>query len=162
MGRDYHCFRNCFTKQVVKLLVCAKDGVHLKWCFDGECEEDWAKVDTEENPSFNTSHCLQVFKFHLGNLSEETKGLWVLGIFRDSQVKREGESSFYFLGFYLGSNFGLYSKGDFLTKMVEMGNEGLIEAFSKDLSHLLSLSLSQVHTTGHPLSLLSSHHRPPS
>ena len=83
-----------------------------------------------------------MFKFHLGNLSEETKGLWVLGIFRDSQVKREGESSFYFLGFYLGSNFGLYSKGDFLTEMVEMGNEGLIEAFSKDLSHLLSLSLS--------------------
>ena len=83
-----------------------------------------------------------MFRFHLGNLSEETKGLWVLGIFRDYQVEREGESSFYFLGFYLGSNFGLNSKGDFLTEMVEMGNEGLIEAFSKDLSRLLSLSLS--------------------
>ena len=91
VGCDYHGFRNCFTKQVVKLLVCAKDGVHLKWCFDGECEEDWAKVDTKENPSFNTPPCLQVFRFHLGNLSEERKGLWVLGICRDSQVKRGRE-----------------------------------------------------------------------
>ena len=47
--------------------------------FDGECEGDWAKVDIEENPSFNTPPCLQVFKIHLGNLSEERKGLWVWG-----------------------------------------------------------------------------------
>ena len=29
--------------------------------------------------------------------------------------------------FYLGSNFGLNSKGDFLTKRAEMGNGFLIE-----------------------------------
>ena len=75
-----------------------------------------------------------MFKFHLGNLSEERKGLWVLGIFRDSQVEREGESSFYFLGFCLSSNFGLYSKGDFLTEMAEVGNGGLTEATSGGLS----------------------------
>ena len=30
VSRNYHGFRNCFTNQVVKLLVCAKDGVHSK------------------------------------------------------------------------------------------------------------------------------------
>ena len=35
-----------------------------------------------------------------------------LGIFKDSKVEREREreSSFFLLGVYLGSNFGLYSK----------------------------------------------------
>ena len=33
--------------------------------FDGECEGDWAKVDIEENPSFNTPSCLQVSDFTL-------------------------------------------------------------------------------------------------
>ena len=33
--------------------------------FDGECEGDWAKVDIEENPSFNTLSCLQVLDFTL-------------------------------------------------------------------------------------------------
>ena len=41
---------------------------------------------------------------------------------------------FFFLGFYLSSNFGLYSKGDFLTKMVEVGNEGLTKATFGGLS----------------------------
>ena len=39
-----------------------------------------------------------------------------------------------FLGFYLGSNFGLYSKGDFLIEMVEVGNGGLTEATLGGLS----------------------------
>ena len=34
------------------------------------------------------------------------------------------------LGFYLGSNFGLYSKGDFLTERAEVGYGGLTEANS--------------------------------
>ena len=38
------------------------------------------------------------------------------------------------LGFYLGSNFGLYSKGDFLTERAEVGNGGLMEASSGGLS----------------------------
>ncbi|KAK9986671.1 hypothetical protein SO802_031622 [Lithocarpus litseifolius] len=33
--------------------------------FDRECEGDWAKVDIEENPSFNTPSCLQVSDFTL-------------------------------------------------------------------------------------------------
>ena len=33
--------------------------------FDGECEGDWAKVDIEENPTFNTPPCLQVSNFTL-------------------------------------------------------------------------------------------------
>ena len=37
-----------------------------------------------------------------------------LGIFKDSkgerERERERESSFFLLGYYLGSNFGLYSK----------------------------------------------------
>ena len=33
--------------------------------FDGECEGDWAKVDIEENPNFNTPSCLQVSDFTL-------------------------------------------------------------------------------------------------
>ena len=33
--------------------------------FDGECDGDWAKVDIEENPSFNTPSCLQVSDFTL-------------------------------------------------------------------------------------------------
>ena len=33
--------------------------------FDGECEGDWAEVDIEENPSFNTPSCLQVSDFTL-------------------------------------------------------------------------------------------------
>ena len=45
------------------------------------------------------------------------------GIFRDSEVERERACSS-FWGFYLGSNFDLYSKGDFLTKMVEVGVDG--------------------------------------
>ena len=72
-------------------------------------------------------------RFHFGNLSEERKGLWVwgfLGILR----QREGESSFFLLGFYLGSNFGLYSKGDFLTEMTKVGNRGPTEATSSGLS----------------------------
>ena len=31
--------------------------------FNGECEGDWAKVDIEENPNFNTPSCLQVSDF---------------------------------------------------------------------------------------------------
>ena len=44
--------------------------------------------------------------------------------FRDSKVEREREreSSFFFLGFYLGSNSSLYSKGDFLMERAEVGN----------------------------------------
>ena len=57
-----------------------------------------------------------------------------LGIFRDSKVEREGESLFFLLGFYLGSNFGLYSKGDFLTEIAELGNGGLMEATLGGLS----------------------------
>ena len=33
--------------------------------FDGECEGNWAKVDIEKNPSFNTPSCLQVSDFTL-------------------------------------------------------------------------------------------------
>ena len=40
----------------------------------------------------------------------------------------------FFLGFYLGSNFGLYSKEDFLTERAEESNGGLTEATSSGLS----------------------------
>ena len=36
--------------------------------------------DIKENPSFSTPPpCLQMFRFHFGNLSKERKGLWVCG-----------------------------------------------------------------------------------
>ena len=60
-----------------------------------------------------------------------------LGIFRDSKVERGRELVLLFrvlFGFYLGSNFGLYSKGDFLTKRSEVGNGGLTEATPCGLS----------------------------
>ena len=51
------------------------------------------------------------------------------------KVKRERERAcLYFLGFYLGSNFGLYSKEEFLTERVEVGNGGLTKATSGGLS----------------------------
>ena len=50
-----------------------------------------------------------------------------LGIFSDSEVERGRELILLFGGFYLGSNFGLNSKGDFLTKMSEVGNGCLTE-----------------------------------
>ena len=73
-------------------------------------------------------------RFHFGNLSEERKGLWVwrfLGILR----YREGESLFFLLGFYLGSNFGLYRKKDFLMERAEVGNGDLTKATSNGLSN---------------------------
>ena len=54
-----------------------------------------------------------------------------LGIFKDSKVERGREL---FLGFYLVSNFGLYSKEDFLTETAKVGNRGLTEATSGGLS----------------------------
>ena len=39
-----------------------------------------------------------------------------------------------FWGFYLSSNFGLYSKGDFLMERAEVGNGCLIEGTSSRLS----------------------------
>ena len=52
-----------------------------------------------------------------------------LGIFGGSKV--EGRRELVpFLGFYLCSNFGLYSKGDFLTERAEVGYGGLTEANS--------------------------------
>ena len=57
----------------------------------------------------------------------------VYRIFRDSEVERERACSS-FWGFYLGSNFDLYSKGDFLTKMAEVGNRYLMESTSGGLS----------------------------
>ena len=53
--------------------------------------------------------------------------------FGDSKVER-GRELVLFLGFYLGSNFGLYSKGDFLTKMADVGNGGLTKATPGGLS----------------------------
>ena len=57
-----------------------------------------------------------------------------LGNFRNSKVERERESLFFLLRFYLGSNFGLYSKGNFLTERAEVGNGGQTEATSSGLS----------------------------
>ena len=57
----------------------------------------------------------------------------VYRIFRDSEVERERACSS-FWGFYLGSNFDLYSKGDFLTKMADVGNGYLMESTSGGLS----------------------------
>ena len=54
-----------------------------------------------------------------------------LEIFRDSKVESGRESSFFFLGFCLGSNFDLYSKKDFLMEMTEVGNGGLTEVTVK-------------------------------
>ena len=68
-----------------------------------------------------------MFRFHFGNRSTERNGFGVLRW-------KEGESSFLFLEFYLGSNFGLYSKRDFLTKMAEVGNKSLTEATTSWLS----------------------------
>ena len=56
-----------------------------------------------------------------------------LGIFRDSKVER-GREFILFLGFYLGSNFDLYSKGDFLIEMAKVGNRDLTEATLGGLS----------------------------
>jgi len=56
-----------------------------------------------------------------------------LGIFGDSKVKR-GRELVLFLGFYLGTNFGLYSKWDFLTEKAKVGNGGLTEATLSGLS----------------------------
>ena len=56
-----------------------------------------------------------------------------LGIFGDSKVKR-GRELVLFLGFYLGTNFGLYSKWDFLMERAKVGNEGLTEATPCGLS----------------------------
>ena len=54
-----------------------------------------------------------------------------LEIFRDSKVESGRKSSFFFLGFCLGSNFDLYSKEDFLMEMTEVGNGGLTEVTVK-------------------------------
>ena len=56
-----------------------------------------------------------------------------LGIFGDSKIER-GRELILFLGFYLDSNFDLYSKGDFLMEMVEVGNRDLTEATPGGLS----------------------------
>ena len=56
-----------------------------------------------------------------------------LGIFRDFKVEI-GRELVLVLGFYLGSNFGLYSKGNFLTEMAEVGNRGLTKTTSGELS----------------------------
>ena len=56
-----------------------------------------------------------------------------LGIFRDSEVER-GRELVLFGEFYLGSNFGLYSKGDFLTERTKVGNGGLTGATLGGLS----------------------------
>ena len=57
-----------------------------------------------------------------------------LGIFRDFKVKRRRELILLFGGFYLGYNFGLYSKVDFLTEMAMVGNGCLTEGTSGGLS----------------------------
>ena len=58
-----------------------------------------------------------------------------LGIFWGSKVEKGRELvSFFFLGFYLGSNFDLYSKEEFLMERAEVGNGGLTEATSGGLS----------------------------
>ena len=64
---------------------------------------------------------------------EREKGIIDLGIFGDFKVER-GRELILFLGFYLGSNFGLYSKRDFLTERAEVGNGGLTEATTGGLS----------------------------
>ena len=57
-----------------------------------------------------------------------------LGIFWGSKVEKGRELISFFLGFYLGSNFGLYSKEEFLTERAEVGNGGLTNANSSGLS----------------------------
>ena len=58
-----------------------------------------------------------------------------LEIFWGSKVEKGRELvSFFFLGFYLGSNFGLYGKEEFLTEMAEVGNGGLMETTLSGLS----------------------------
>ena len=47
-------------------------------------------------------------------------------------MRERARSSFW--GFYLGSDFGLYSKRDFLTERAEMGNECLTEGTSGGLN----------------------------
>lgn len=56
-----------------------------------------------------------------------------MGIFRDSKVER-GRELVLFGEFYLGSNFGLYNKGDFLTERTKVGNGCLTEVISGGLS----------------------------
>ena len=59
-------------------------------------------------------------------------GLW---IFRDSKVERERERELVLLGgFYLCSNFGLYSKENLLTERAEVSNECLMEGSLDGLS----------------------------
>ena len=57
-----------------------------------------------------------------------------LGIYGGSKVENGREPVSFFLGFYLGSNFCLYNKEDFLTEMAEVGNGGLTDGTSGGLS----------------------------
>ena len=57
-----------------------------------------------------------------------------LGIFRDSEVER-GRELVLFGEFYLGSNFGLYNKGGFLTERTKVDNGRLTEVISSGLSY---------------------------
>ena len=75
-----------------------------------------------------------MFKIHFGNQSKERKGLWVWRFFGVLRYRKGESLFFFFLGFYLGSNFGLYSKEEFLMEMAEVGNGGLTEVTSGGLS----------------------------
>ena len=74
----------------------------------------------------------------LYNQSKERKGKWVcefLGILRKRERERERERELVlFGGFYLCSNFGLYSKENFLTERAEVSNGCLMEGSSDGLS----------------------------
>ena len=57
-----------------------------------------------------------------------------LGIFKDSEVERGRELVLLFRGSIWILIFGLYSKGDLLTEMAEVGNGCLTKGTSNGLS----------------------------